>query len=376
MGADQVNPQSQRFLQREQLQQLLDQIIALGYELYGPQVRDGAVVLDRLQQVDQLPVGVVSEQSPARYRLHKGNHSRYFDYAATAQGLKPWLFKPEENLWRMRRDTQGHLHFDTTLPRNTRRAFLGVRACDLAGLALQDQHFLASDGCDPHYQTRRSDLLLIAVTCTISADSCFCAATGDGPKPNDGYDVQLTELDDGFLCSSLNDAGHNLLSSLDTSLADKEHINEANKRIVQAVANQQRHLPDTQTVYQRLSQGGEHPRWQEIARRCLSCGNCTAVCPSCFCHRQRDVAELRAESEEQHSEHIREWDSCFNPDHSYIHGITLRADIASRYRQWLTHKLAWWQDQYGRMGCSGCGRCITWCPAAIDITEEVEALTP
>ena len=119
---------------------------------------------------------------------------------------------------------------------------------------------------------------------------------------------------------------------------------------------------------QELLQGNlEHPRWDDVAERCLTCGNCTMVCPTCFCTTVEDHSDLAG----RRAERKRRWDSCFTMDFSYIHGGSVRDQARSRYRQWMTHKLASWIDQFGTSGCVGCGRCITWCPVGIDITEEV-----
>jgi sulfhydrogenase subunit beta (sulfur reductase) len=114
----------------------------------------------------------------------------------------------------------------------------------------------------------------------------------------------------------------------------------------------------------------EHPRWDDVAQRCLSCTNCTMVCPTCFCTTVEDVTDLADEQ----TERIRKWDSCFTLDFSYVSGGSIRTSPKSRYRQWMTHKLSTWFDQFGTSGCVGCGRCITWCPVGIDITEEVCAI--
>ena len=131
----------------------------------------------------------------------------------------------------------------------------------------------------------------------------------------------------------------------------------------EAAQQQTRSLP-SHNLRDALFANLEHPRWEDVAERCLSCGNCTSVCPTCFCHSETDETALDGD----HSLHARQWDSCFTQGHSYIHGMTIRADTRTRYRQWLTHKLGSWHDQYGRSGCVGCGRCIAWCPVGIDIT--------
>ena len=127
---------------------------------------------------------------------------------------------------------------------------------------------------------------------------------------------------------------------------------------------------ETDGIKELLYRNMEHPRWDEVSERCLTCGNCTLVCPTCFCHTVEDVTDLAGEE----AERVRLLDSCFTLDHSYIHGGSVRNSARSRYRQWMTHKLATWIDQFGTSGCVGCGRCITWCPVAIDITEEAAAI--
>ena len=127
---------------------------------------------------------------------------------------------------------------------------------------------------------------------------------------------------------------------------------------------------DTTDIRELLYRNYEHPRWDEVAERCLACGNCTMVCPTCFCTTVEDVTDLAGEHVERH----QRWDSCFTIDYSHIHGGAVRGSTRSRYRQWMTHKLATWIDQFGSSGCVGCGRCITWCPVGIDITEEARAI--
>jgi Fe-S-cluster-containing hydrogenase component 2 len=107
-----------------------------------------------------------------------------------------------------------------------------------------------------------------------------------------------------------------------------------------------------------------------VAERCLTCGNCTMVCPTCFCTTTEDLTDL-ADGSGQRSQR---WASCFETDFSYLHGGSVRVSGESRYRQWITHKLSTWHDQFGSSGCVGCGRCIAWCPTGIDITAEVGRL--
>jgi ferredoxin len=246
---------------------------------------------------------------------------------------------------------------------------IGVRACDLAALDLQDRHFLAEGAVDGWYAARRRQLLLVAVNCTRPATTCFCASTGDGPVARAGYDLVLDELDEGFLVAAGSATGQRIvarLSVLPASAAQRQVAIDATTR---AAAGQTRALP-AHNLQALLFGNLDHPRWEVVATRCLSCGNCTSVCPTCFCYREAEQPALDA----ARSSHLREWDSCFSQGHSYIHDFTIRSTTRLRYRQWLTHKLGSWHEQYGRSGCVGCGRCITWCPTGIDITAEVAVI--
>jgi sulfhydrogenase subunit beta (sulfur reductase) len=141
-------------------------------------------------------------------------------------------------------------------------------------------------------------------------------------------------------------------------------------RRVEAAADRMGRTLETRGLAEALLRSLDHPRWDAAAERCLACGNCTLACPTCFCTTVEDTTDLTG----AFAERTRRWDSCFTLDLSYIHGGPVRPSLRSRYRQWATHKLATWAGQFGTAGCVGCGRCITWCPAAIDLTEEVAAI--
>ena len=353
------------FLPHAQFQNLIDVLHESGYTCIGPQVHDHVIHYDVLTHVDYLPLGMSEEQEAGSYRLNSLGHNRYFAWANGPQALKPMMFKPREALWQSVKKEGNGLQFVEQLPEDQLVAVIGARPCDISALYIQDKHFLQHECRDPYYLKHRRDLLVVAINCTHPAKTCFCVSTGDGPSANYGYDLLLTELDDGFVVHVHTDKGIKIKDKLGLKIASDKQLSLENEAIQQAASQQTRHLP-SKNLHQVLSENLDHPRWDDIANRCLSCGNCTSVCPTCFCHSEVDEPALDG----SHSTHFRQWGSCFTQKHSYIHGMTIRSDTSLRYRQWFTHKLGTWHEQFGRSGCVGCGRCITWCPVGIDITEE------
>jgi sulfhydrogenase subunit beta (sulfur reductase) len=358
------------FLPHAQFHLLLDALGAAGYRVIGPRLRDGVIVYDTLTSPDDLPRGVHDHQSPGRYHAEKDpSDKRCFAWANGPQAIKPRMFAPREALWKSDKGSDGDVRYSQVLPEASALAIIGARACDLAALRLQDRHFLAQQFQDPHYAARRAQAFIVAVHCTHPAATCFCASTGDGPRAHDVYDLALSELDEGYIVEALGERGRAIAAQLPLEVTTPVQHTRARAGIDAAAACQTRRLPGG-SLRDRLLANLEHPRWEDVAARCLSCGNCTSVCPTCFCSDAMDEPNLQGDT----SVHVRLWGSCFTQSHSYIHGITIRPDTRTRYRQWLIHKLATWHDQYGRSGCVGCGRCITWCPTGIDITEEAAAV--
>ncbi len=357
------------FLNRKKFQNLIISLQSDGYKLIGPKLKDDAIVYDEVHTTADFPLDIQDEQAPGRYKLKKTGNGRWFSWANGPQNLKPFLFTPREYLWKATRKEKTNIDFTQTIPAPEHLAMIGVRACDLAALELQDKHFLQGEYQDPYYKARRENMLIVAVGCTHSAETCFCVSTGDGPEVKAGFDLSLLELDNGFIITSGSEQGQKILDQLHLNTATEQQLLEARHQIEYTAKKQTRTLPG-RNLRDSLFEQLDHPQWQKIAERCLSCGNCTAVCPTCFCHSEHDDVTLDAKE----ISHYRQWSSCFTQEHSYMHGLVVRAETKFRYRQWLTHKLGSWHDQYGRSGCVGCGRCITWCPASIDFTEEVNVI--
>ena len=354
------------------LQTLIDVLSDRGYRVLGPTVRDGAIVLAEIRTLDDLPRGVGDAQEAGSYRIHARTDEALFSFATTAQSAKSVLFPADELLWRGRRVGAG---FEVDPPEADPApvALLGVRGCDLAAITIQDQILAGREFADAHYASRRANTLIIAVTCASPAGTCFCDSMGTGPKPGAGADLTLTEVLDPeghrFLVEVGSTTGQEVLSGVPTRPATGADLDAAAAVVSAAVTQMGREL-STEDLPDLLYANAESPVWTEVGDRCLACTNCTMVCPTCFCTSVEDVSDLSGDIDERH----RVWDSCFSMEYSHLHGGSVRTSTSSRYRQWLTHKLAAWTDQFGMSGCVGCGRCITWCPAAIDLTAEVAAL--
>lgn len=355
---------------REDFDLLLDAVRAEGFGVVGPTVRDGAIVYDRVERASDLPQGWTDVQDPGRYRLERRVDEALFGYAVGPSSWKRYLHPPDVRLWSASRTEKGFA-VDGGPPPPERLALLGVRGCELAAIAIQDKVLLDAD---PIYRARREAVLVIAVQCGTASAACFCTSMGTGPGVSRGFDLSLTELlapTHRFLIEAGSPRGEAVMARL----GRPEPAGEADRRaaaevVVRTAASITRRLDAPELVPAALRAAYEHPRWDDVAQRCLTCANCTMVCPTCFCTQVTDTTDLTGD----HAERWRRWDSCFTLEFSHMHGGSVRSSARSRYRQWLTHKLSTWHDQFGSSGCVGCGRCITWCPTGIDLTEEARAL--
>jgi len=363
---------SQSVLDRQDFPALFDALGAEGYTIVGPTVHDHAIVYSGLDSVHDLPIGWTDEQEAGEYRLKRRDDDALFGYAVGQQSWKQLLFPPTTTLFQVKR-SNGSLGFIPSEVADTRYAFLGVRACELAAIAIQDRVFMGSGAVDRTYEQKRRDVFTVAVNCMVAGGTCFCVSMGTGPRCTSGYDLVLTEiLEPGrheFVLEAGSEAGERILSLLPGRSAAEDDLGTVD-RIVAETASSMGRFMDTEGIKELLYENLEHPRWDQVAERCLSCTNCTLVCPTCFCSTTTDTVTLDGET----AQRSRRWDSCFTMDFSALHGVPVRGDTKARYRQWMTHKLASWYDQFGSSGCVGCGRCISWCPVGIDITEEVAAI--
>ncbi len=361
------------------IETLLQVLKRRDYVTLAPILREGAIIYDEVENASQLPRAFVDVQAAGSYRVERREDNAYFGHHVGPTTWKKFLFPPLFELFRVIRTASGfRIEGDAnsenhdTVPQH-KYAFIGVRPCDVQALALNDKVFQNGPYVDRAYKVRRESMFVVAVNCTEAGGTCFCDSMGTGPKANGGYDLCLTELtgdDEGFFLLEVgSERGADVAKELPSRPADPSERERAVEAIQRARTSMGRTL-QTDRLREMLADNLDHPEWDNVARRCLTCANCTMVCPTCFCSTVEDVTDLTGAT----ARRVRTWDSCFTLEFSYIHGGSIRSTPKSRYRQWMTHKLSRWVDQFGEYGCVGCGRCITWCPVGIDLTEVARAI--
>jgi ferredoxin len=365
-------PDEQKILEVHDFQSLIDVLLDNGYKVVGPAIRDRAIVYEEVNSVKDLPKGWTDKHGPGFYRIKERSDDALFGFNVGPDSWKKFLHPPKKRLWKAKNDGE-RVRFIPDQGESPKYAFIGVRSCELHAITIQDKVFINRQFVDQSYNSRRKKLFIVAINCGQAGETCFCDSMDTGPKATSGFDVALTEVLDGeqhhFVVETLSEKGKQVMSKVPHRQALRGESDIADKIVAETTRQMGRSM-DTVNIKELLYENYDHPRWDDVAARCLTCANCTMVCPTCFCTTVEDLTDLTGENAERR----RRWDSCFTLDFTYIHGGHTRVSAKSRYRQWMTHKLASWQDQFDTSGCVGCGRCISWCPVGIDITEEVDAM--
>ncbi len=354
------------------LESLFNYFLSKKFINIGPYFKDGAIMYGELDRFEDLPSGYYENIDAGKYNLIHKSVKSLFQYTHGPQSFKAHFFPQRSKLWSAD-ISDGELAIKEEKLEKRKKVFWGIRSCDLHAITTLDNVFLNRDYKNPTYETLRKETMIIAVNCGKPSKSCFCTSMDTGPKAKKDFDIALTEVISKnkhyFLAETGSQEGNKVLNDLSFSIATKSNIEEAEK-IIKKASNSMENGFDKAEARKIIKEKAEDDHWLDIEKRCLACANCTLVCPTCFCTTTEDITDL----EGKHTERWQKWDSCFNGDYSYIHGGIVRKSIKSRYRQWISHKLSSWYDQFDRSGCVGCGRCITWCPVGIDIRKEVKEL--
>ncbi len=356
-----------------QLQNILSSLQRRGFETVGPRKEGDTIIYDRIKTAGDLPAGWIDQQGPGSYNLTKSRDQAYFGYTLPPQSWKRFLYPPSLKLLSIRKNGKA-IEFEEERSDVPKYAFIGVRPCELNAIKTQDRVFTSDDYRDVNYTATREKTFVVVVNCGQAGNNCFCTSMKTGPEATGGFDMSLTEvLRDGdhyFIAKAGSEAGAIILGEIEAHTASGSEIAAA-KDAISAAAEQITKTMEVDGLPELLARSTEHPHWDDVARRCLTCGNCTMVCPTCFCADIEDTTDLSGFV----AGRTRRWDSCFTMDYAKVSGGNFRITPKSRYRQWLTHKLSSWVEQFGVSGCVGCGRCITWCPVGIDLTDEVRAIS-
>jgi len=246
-------------------------------------------------------------------------------------------------------------------PAERKRVVVGTRPCDARASALLDLTLAPKDDADPLWQARRAATALVSFGCIHPAETCFCQAVESGPFDPRGSDVLVTPLADGFTFQALTKTGEALIAHLPA--AEKEMITQA-EAVQKKAASVQKKPFDTPRALDKMYALFETDFWTQQAASCLGCGVCTFLCPTCFCF---DIVD-----ETSRAQRVRNWDSCMFRIYSQeASGHNPRPTKTERTRQRVMHKYAYWIEQVNEVGCTGCGRCVQFCPVNIDIRSMV-----
>ncbi|MEW6382282.1 MAG: 4Fe-4S dicluster domain-containing protein [bacterium] len=313
------------------------------FQLIGPREREGGPAFSRIESIKDLNL----------------------DYGLTMMGPQVHLYHPEEQICTIEERGAG---FEVSVRQEVpRQVLIGVHSCDLHAILVLDRAFLKAGMEDRNYRLWRENTVVIGLHCPHVCPQCFCASMGTGPffEPKQGYDFLLTDLGDSYLTETLGNRALKLIAHLNPHLATQDHFDRKSQLGLELLNQFQKSI-DTTHLVEILLRNQNHPVWSQTAdQRCLNCTNCTKVCPTCFCYNVKDTISFDL----TRCERSRYKDSCQELHFAEVHGANFRSTRTARLRQFVTHKLATWVEQFGCFGCIGCGRCMTWCPTKIDLTD-------
>jgi len=261
---------------------------------------------------------------------------------------------------------EGKFEVTPAKPDEREKIIFGVRPCDAIGIAVMDKVFCGGKFTDAYYKARRDKVTIFGIACDGPADSyCFCPSTGGAPAATEGSDVMMYDVGDSYYVEAITEKGEKALEPLRNELgkptADQERRKEEIVKRSGSGEGFSRRVPAEAIA--KMDSSFASPYWDEVARRCLSCGACTYYCPTCHCF---DI------NDERGGERVRTWDSCqFAVFTVHTSGHNPRMVRGQKLRNRYYHKFKYSKDNIGRYLCVGCGRCIALCPASLDITKAI-----
>ena len=288
-------------LESEHIQTLLDVLRKRGYQIIGPTLGEGAIVYNDLNSTANLPIGWTDEQDGGTYRLKKRKDKAFFGYNVGPHSWKKYLLPSELRLWKIKRNSSS-FQIVTENEAIRKFAFIGVRSCDIHAISIQDKVFMNGQYIDQHYKSRRKDTFIVAVNCGKAGGTCFCVSMNTGPRATFGFDLAMTEILEGenhcFLVETGTELGAEILREIPHKEAREKEKSVADD-VMKKTAEQMGRSVDTSNIKELFYRNYEHPRGNNVAERCLTCANCTMVCPTCFCTTVEEVTDLTGEHAER-----------------------------------------------------------------------------
>ncbi|MFH1379645.1 MAG: 4Fe-4S dicluster domain-containing protein [bacterium] len=268
--------------------------------------------------------------------------------------------------------------FSSDIPKKEDKpyAVIGVKACDLKGFKVQDHVFLNSDCQDPLYKKTRAENLIISADCTCAIDTCFCLALGVKPTPQENFDINISDIGNGFIVDSGSPKGEELLKKHAPFFqeAQKELLarrdSMRSETLKQVESNIKNNAVPKQDQYKNIiDKNFESNIWEKEASNCVECAACNAICPTCHCFLLYD------RKNETNMERLKVWDSCMVKDFARVAGgANPRKQLWMRLRNRFEKKFDFFPKVAEVYACTGCGRCISACPAKIDIRSVLKKL--
>lgn len=287
------------------------------------------------------------------------------DFDNTTVPPKELMFPETETLFRFR---LGGDEVDPPLPAaDARRAVLGIRPCDAQAYAVVENLF-GWDFPDPYWQNRRKSTSLVGLACADPCANCFCPSVGGGPASEENVDAIMFDLGDTVYLKTVTDEGEELAKALSGVL---EAAGDAERKAAEKIAKEaegkiQRSI-DTEGIAEKLPSLYDHPFWEQFSDRCLGCGICTYLCPTCHCF------DIQDETEAFNCRRARMWDTCMFAEYTlHASGHNPRPTRKQRTCNRVSHKYSYFPSRFDVIACVGCGRCINYCPVNIDILDILE----
>jgi ferredoxin len=300
---------------------------------------------------DRTLIAPVSEAGLVLYRVTEDVEDIAFHFDNTALSPKEFFFPITDTLFTLRSDN-GRAELKT--PTIEKEAVLfGIRPCDALGLKVIDRPFL-DEPADVRYQQRRERTVLVGLACSEACPECFCTSVGTAPNDASNMDILLSESGEDYLVQAVTERGKALLEG-----ATLKEIETASTSVVSP-----QRVP-AEGIASAMLKAFDSPYWDRVADRCIHCNICSHVCPVCYCF---DIRDYRNKGE---VERLRTWESCQAAAFTRLAGgADIRPGKGVRMRQRFAHKLLYMDRQFGGLlGCTGCGRCVKYCPVNIDIRE-------